>query len=98
MKYLLAFALLAAVAVASTAGARALTPRTNTSTPTISGTATQGQTLTALSGSWSGTTPISYSYLWKRCDTSGGNCSNRTTGQTYTVKSGDIGHRMRVSV
>ena len=98
MKYLLAFAVLAAVAVASTAGARALTPPSNTSPPTISGTAKQGETLTASSGSWSGTTPISYSYLWKRCDTSGGNCNNRTTGQTYSLKSGDVGHRMRVSV
>jgi hypothetical protein len=98
MKYLLAVAVLAAVAVASTAGARALTPPANTSPPTISGTATQGQTLTASSGSWSGTTPISYAYQWKRCDTSGGNCSDRATGQTYTVKKGDVGHRMRVSV
>jgi hypothetical protein len=98
MKYLLAFALLAAVAVASTAGARALTPPANTSPPTISGTATEGQTLTASSGSWSGTTPISYSYLWKRCNSSGGNCNDRTTGQTYSLKSGDVGHRMRVSV
>src|SRR3989442_7419563 len=98
MKYLLAFALLAAVAVASTAGARALTPPANTSPPTISGTARQGETLTASSGSWSGTTPISYSYQWKRCDASGGNCSDRSTGQTYDVKSGDVGHRMRVSV
>jgi hypothetical protein len=98
MKYLLAFALLAAVAVASTAGARALTPPANTSPPTISGTAKQGETLTASSGSWSGTTPISYSYQWKRCDASGGNCSDRSTGQTYGLKSGDVGHRMRVSV
>src|SRR5712692_7364382 len=98
MKYLLAFALLAAVAVVSTAGARALTPPSNTSPPTISGTATQGQTLTASSGSWSGTTPISYAYLWKRCNSSGGNCDDRSAGQTYTLKSGDVGHRMRVSV
>jgi hypothetical protein len=98
MKYLLAFALLAAVAVASTAGARALTPPANTSPPTISGTARQGETLTASSGSWSGTTPISYSYQWKRCDTSGGNCSDRSTGQTCSLTSGDVGHRMRVSV
>lgn len=98
MKYSLALALLAAVAVAATAGARALTPPSNTSLPTISGAAELGKTLTASSGSWSGTTPINYSYQWKRCDTNGGSCSDRSTGQTYTLVSGDVGHRMRVSV
>src|SRR2546426_21148 len=100
MKYLLAFALLAAVAVASTAGARALTPPSNTSPPTISGTATQGQTLTALSGSWSGTTPISYSYLWMRCDSSGSNCSpiSGQTSNSYHLVSADVGHRTQATV
>jgi concanavalin A-like lectin/glucanase superfamily protein len=46
------------------------TAPSNTSLPKISGTAQQGQSLTAAPGSWSGTTPISYAYQWARCDKS----------------------------
>ena len=38
------------------------TPPSNTSVPTISGTAAQGNTLAASSGSWSGTTPMTFTY------------------------------------
>jgi hypothetical protein len=71
----------------------------NTSPPTISGTAREGETLTASSGTWSGSTPMSFSYRWLRCSSSGGNCQDTSTsGQTYKLGSGDVGHTMRVSV
>jgi hypothetical protein len=35
--------------------------------PVVSGTAQVGQTLTGSDGSWSGTTPISFSRQWQRC-------------------------------
>ncbi len=47
-------------------------PPSNTSLPSISGTAQVGQTLTASPGAWSGTAPIFYSYSWQRCTTGGG--------------------------
>src|SRR5436189_6351295 len=46
----------------------------NSSLPTVSGTAQQGQTLTTTNGTWSGS-PTSYTYDWTRCDTAGGNCA-----------------------
>ncbi len=72
----------------------------NTSAPAISGTAREGETLSAASGSWSGSTPMSFSYRWQRCNSSGGSCGNigGATGQTYRLTNGDVGRTIRVSV
>jgi hypothetical protein len=76
------------------------TPPTNTSLPMISGTARDGQTLSADPGSWSGTQPISFAYQWRRCGRGGGSCSNiaGATGQNYAVASADVGSTLRVVV
>jgi hypothetical protein len=78
----------------------AVAPPTNTSLPTISGTAQQGQALTATTGSWNGTGPITYAYQWRRCDIGGNNCANISgaTAQTYTAVAGDVGSTIRVAV
>lgn len=75
-------------------------PPSSTSPPTASGTAVQGQTLTASTGSWSGSTPMSYAYQWQRCNSSGGACAaiSGATLATYLVASADVGATMRVSV
>jgi Polysaccharide lyase len=80
--------------------ASAATSPSNTSPPTISGTAQQGQTLNASTGSWSGTTPISYAYQWQRCDSAGASCAPvaGATGTTYLLVSADVASTMRVSV
>ena len=69
----------------------------NTSPPTVSGTAQQGQTLTADSGSWSGTAPISYTYQWQRCSPGCSNISG-ATNSTYLVAAADVGATLRVAV
>jgi fibronectin type 3 domain-containing protein len=72
----------------------------NTASPTISGIAQEGQTLTASPGSWSGTPPISYSYQWRRCDSAGNNCSDivLASQQSYTPTASDVGSTLRVAV
>lgn len=60
----------------------------NTAAPSISGTPQAGNTLTASPGTWTGTTPITYSYAW----------SNGQTGQTDTLTSADVGNLITVKV
>ena len=71
----------------------------NTALPTLSGSAQQGQNLTASTGSWSGS-PTAYSYQWKKCDSAGNNCAN-IGGETFsgiTVSSAYVGSTLRATV
>jgi hypothetical protein len=73
---------------------------TNTKEPSISGTAAVGSRLQANRGTWAGDEPITYSFVWLRCNTSGGNCSE-VQGETdteYVVREGDSGRTIRVRV
>ena len=71
-----------------------------TTQPAISGNPIVGQTLTVSNGTWSGTTPIAYSYQWQRCDANAKNCDliAGATTQSYTVASADVGHTLLVGV
>jgi hypothetical protein len=71
----------------------------STERPTISGTARVGQTLIAGNGSWSGN-PTAFGYQWQRCDADGSNCGDITgaTNRTYTLRTADLGFRLRVQV
>lgn len=74
----------------------AVTPPSNTVLPSISGTPAVGQTLTATTGTWTGTAPISYSYQWQSCNPS---CSNVGSNQaTYTPVAADAGAAIQVVV
>ncbi len=71
----------------------------NTSPPTISGTARQGQKLSGDRGNWSG--PVAdYDDSWLRCNKNGGSCSTigKAAGNTYTLTSSDVGHTIRFRV
>ena len=75
-----------------------IVPRTlapaNGTPPSISGTAQQGATLTALPGSWTGTAPIAFSYQWQR----GGSDVAGATGTTYALTAADLDAVMAVTV
>jgi peptidoglycan/xylan/chitin deacetylase (PgdA/CDA1 family) len=79
--------------------AAAVVAPVNTALPVITGTAQDGQTLTASTGSWSGTSP-SYTYQWVSCNTGGNNCGAITgaTGATYTPVTADVGTTLGVAV
>ena len=73
---------------------------TNTTEPTISGTAIVGNRLTANRGAWTGDQPITYSFRWLRCNTAGDNCSEigGATDTEYVVVANDVGRTLRVRV
>jgi hypothetical protein len=97
---LLAAGLVTVLAVAGYSAASSDAAPTNQSAPTISGTPQEGSTLTASSGTWNGTTPITYHYQWRRCDKNGVGCSNISGADTstYLVKHADVGNTLRVRV
>src|SRR5262249_53788808 len=66
----------------------------------LCGSASPGQKLTASSGTWSGTQPITFAYRWQRCDAAAANCADipNATGVSYTVAPTDIGQRLLVVV
>jgi hypothetical protein len=73
-------------------------PPVNTGAPTVSGSAVDGDTLTASTGSWTGH-PTSYGYQWQNCTTNslGLVCADISgaTASSYTLTSGDVGHAIR---
>lgn len=71
----------------------------NSAPPVISGTAEEGQTLTASTGTWSNS-PSAYAFQWRRCDSAGANCAAiaGATAQTYALGSADVGSTLRVAV
>jgi hypothetical protein len=95
-----ALAALIVVGAAGAVGSRSTVAPTNSSLPTISGTAAVGSTVTANPGTWTGSTPITYQYQWQVCGTDGSACHAipGATSQTYKFTSADQGNTARVAV
>src|SRR4051794_34483866 len=74
-------------------------PPSNTAAPTVSGTAREGETLTAANGTWAND-PTSFSYQWQRCNADRTGCAaiSGATNKSYTLASADTDHRVRVLV
>jgi len=71
----------------------------NTVRPVLSGSPVVGESLRVSNGSWS-PRPSSFTRQWQRCTTDVTGCVNISgaTGQTYGVRSADLGHRLRALV
>lgn len=62
----------------------------------ISGTATDGQTLTAGHGNIIGSYPITPSYVWRQCDAAGASCANEGgVASTLLLDAGNVGSTIR---
>ncbi len=97
---LLAAGAVTVLAVAGLSSAASSSKPSVQTEPKITGSAVEGNTLKTDGGSWNGTTPITLSYQWKRCDTQGAGCANigGANDATYLVRHADIGDTLRVKV
>ena len=67
--------------------------------PALSGTARAGYGLGISTGTWNGSTPLTFAYAWQRCDRSGANCvATRVTSSTYSLSNADVGWTLRAVV
>jgi hypothetical protein len=96
---LIVASLLALAAVVGGGQAALQAAPVNTAPPTISGTPTVGQMLTASDGTWSNS-PTSFGYQWLRCNGGGNSCISVANGtqKTYMLVGADAGRTMRVRV
>jgi hypothetical protein len=88
-------------ASAATAATVAVVPQppTSTSTPVVSGSAQEGQTLSTTTGSFSSSVPLAYSYQWQS-SVDGTTWTNiaGATASSYVAQAADIGNQLRVRV
>jgi hypothetical protein len=69
----------------------------NSIPPTVTGAVMLGRPLSATTGAWSGTTPMTFAYQWQRCAAACTDISG-ATGTTYSPTRPDIGARIGVLV
>lgn len=72
-------------------------PPTSTAKPQVSGDAQEGQTLSATTGTWTGS-PDSFAYQWKRCLSGQCTAIPGATAATYVLSGAEVGTRARVRV
>lgn len=63
----------------------------NTVAPVVSGTPTEGETLSCTEGTWTGTEPITYEYQWTLDLISTSDPIPGATSPTYVLTAGDVG-------
>jgi Tol biopolymer transport system component len=73
---------------------------TATTRPAVAGTAGIGRQLTANVGVYAGDAPVRTTFVWQRCDATGGDCHTIETAAkvVYFPTSADVGFTLRVAV
>jgi hypothetical protein len=68
--------------------------------PTVAGPPRAGEVLTASPGTWTGESPISFTYAWQRCDATGSGCKaiGGAKKPTYRLGKNDVGSTIRIGV
>src|SRR4029078_13023520 len=83
---------LVALVLAAAAGASGAGAPVNVDPQTITGTARQGEALTAQNGTWDNS-PTEFRYRWLRCNQLGNSCVLLAAdGKTYRGGKADVGH------
>ena len=72
----------------------------NVTAPSVLGVARGGAILSADVGRWTGSSPILFSFQWRRCDRAGTGCVDisEATSATYELGDADVGWTIRVVV
>lgn len=75
-------------------------PPVNTAPPTVVGESREGRSLTASTGTWTGTRPLRFSYQWRRCGADGSGCTviAGATAATLHLGAAEIDRTVRVVV
>ena len=75
-------------------------PPVDTAAPEITGTTQEGREMSAGTGTWEGSPPLTYTYQWEGCDSLGYGCMPipGAIGPTYAPGSADVGGTLRVQV
>lgn len=89
---------LLAVAMPAAAAAPGTKPPRNVTPPAISGTLKQGELLTGLRGTWTGTQPLRYRYRWRVCEAATCRGIPFATEPTYRLTAFDVRKRIQLSV
>jgi GH18 family chitinase len=84
----------------ATAACTTATAPASTGPPVVTGLAQVGSQLSTTNGTWSGTTPMTFTYSWWDCDASGNACTQigSAGAAQYIVASGDVGDTIRAQV
>src|SRR3981081_1873689 len=66
----------------------------NSALPVVKGKAVDGKRVKATTGSWEGSRPFAFGYVWQLCNAAGAECSAITgaTSAGYLPRSADVGH------
>jgi hypothetical protein len=72
----------------------------NTGPPVVTGVAQVGSMLSTTNGTWTGTTPMTFTYSWWDCDSTGAACTQISTpsSASYTLTNTDLNHTIRAQV